>query len=54
MKIDDERKTALREIAKEHGLLIGRGREAEWGSIRKLLFALADGDLQVRAKSPQD
>jgi len=40
-------KWRLRQLARKHGLLIGRGREAEWGSIRQLAAEIAAGRLLV-------
>lgn len=37
----------LRAIAAFHGLVIGRGPIADQGSVRKLLRALAAGDLRI-------
>lgn len=47
MQLTDEQKKSLRKIAKQHGLLIGRGSQAKWGSIRGLNEAIASGKLLV-------
>lgn len=47
MQLTEEQKQSLRDIAKAHGLIIGRGKEKDWGSIRGLCEAIADGELVV-------
>lgn len=44
LKLTDSEKAALREIAANHGLTIGRGSSPETGSIREMLLMLASGD----------
>ena len=47
IRMTTKQKSQLRQLAKAFGFTIGRGREAEWGSIRKFVLAIADGDLHV-------
>lgn len=45
LELSEEERERLRQIAKQHGLLVGRGSQADWGSIRGLNQAIAAGDL---------
>jgi len=47
IKITTEQKENLRKIAKSYGFTIGRGKEKDWGSVRKLMAAIADEQLHV-------
>jgi len=47
IRMTTQQKRKLRQLATAFGYTIGRGREAEWGSIRKLVLAIADGDLKI-------
>jgi hypothetical protein len=47
IKITAGQKKRLRRIALDYGYTIGRGKEKNWGSVRKLMAAVADGKLQV-------
>ena len=47
LKITNKQKAKLRQIAKQYGFTIGRGNEKEWGSVRKLMAAVADGKLHI-------
>ena len=47
IKITSEQKSRLRDIALDYGYTIGRGNEKDWGSVRKLMAAVADGELQI-------
>lgn len=53
IKMTKDERQQLREIAKRLGFTVGRGREADWGSVRQLMLAIADGDLAVVASSSE-
>ena len=47
LSITDEQIERLRDIAKRLGFTIGRGSQADWGSINQLCAAIADGEVEL-------
>ena len=52
LKLTKEQQYKLRQVAKTHGLVIGRGLFAEDGSIQQMLEAVAAGDLVITMPTP--
>lgn len=47
IELDRESLASLRSLAAKHGYTIGRGKNPRMGSVRKLLLAIARGDLII-------
>ena len=47
VRLYGDEKQRVQDLAKKHGFVIGRGANAQAGSVRGLLLAIIDGDITL-------